>query len=299
MVEEPVPVEGSFVDESLRDSHSDRLFQVRLRDGRTAFVYTLIEHKSWVDPGLPLQLMGYRHRIWTRHAQGHPDRLRHLPPIITLVVYHGARAWDVPTTLTECIDADEGLLALQRDGRYEVKDLTAARPDYAALSTHPLLRAGLAALAWAYVEGLKPEALAQLLRDLPDDHPLTLQILRYIVRVHTMTEDDFKQGMALAKPHLTEAMTMSLAQEWMERGEAKGVEKGIQQGIQQGVQQGVQQGEAQTLLRQIERKFGPEARARYQPRVEGAAPAELDQWIDRILSAERVEQVFDGDESLQ
>ncbi|MCG5536826.1 transposase, partial [Ectothiorhodospira mobilis] len=62
---------------------------------------------------------------------------------------------------------------------------------------------------------------------------------------------------------------------------------------------GVQQGEAQTLLRLLERKFGPEARARYQPRVEGAAPAELDQWIDRILSAERVEQIFDGDAPLQ
>ncbi|MBK1693075.1 Rpn family recombination-promoting nuclease/putative transposase, partial [Ectothiorhodospira mobilis] len=46
MAEDPVPVEGSFVDEALRDTHSDRLFQVRLRDGRTAFVYTLIEHKS-------------------------------------------------------------------------------------------------------------------------------------------------------------------------------------------------------------------------------------------------------------
>ncbi|MBK1692977.1 hypothetical protein CKO33_12475 [Ectothiorhodospira mobilis] len=82
-------------------------------------------------------------------------------------------------------------------------------------------------------------------------------------------------------------MTMSLAQEWMERGEARGVEKGMQQG------------EAQTLLRLLERKFGPEARSRFQSRVEKADPAELDQWIDRILTAERVEQVFDGKDPLQ
>ncbi|SEQ46637.1 hypothetical protein SAMN05421693_1347 [Ectothiorhodospira magna] len=158
-------------------------------------------------------------------------------------------------------------------------------------SDHPLLRAGLAALAWAFVTHFQPEQLARLLRDLPDEHPLTRQILIYIVRVHTMTEDEFKQGVAMAKPHLVEALTMSLAQEWMDRGEAKGLQKGIQQGIQQG--------EAQTLLRQIERKFGPQARMHCQQRVLQADEAQLLQWIDNILTAERLEDLFQDDSSLQ
>ncbi|MCG5499188.1 Rpn family recombination-promoting nuclease/putative transposase, partial [Ectothiorhodospira variabilis] len=166
------------------------------------FIYTLIEHKSWPDMGAPLQLMGYRHRIWTRYAQDKPERLRTLPPIITLLVYHGRTSWDVPTRLIDCIDADEDLLELQRDGRYTVKDLTGSAPVYEDFSDHPLLRAGLAALAWAFVKQFHPEQLARLLRDLPDEHPLTRQILIYIVRVHTMTEDEFKQGVAMAKPHL-------------------------------------------------------------------------------------------------
>ncbi|ANB01173.1 hypothetical protein ECTOBSL9_0224 [Ectothiorhodospira sp. BSL-9] len=217
------------------------MFQAALQDGRSAFIYTpLIEHKSWPDMGAPLQLMGYRHRIWSRYAQGEVERLRKLPPIITLLVYHGRPPWNVPTCLIDCIDADEDLLALQRDGRYTVKDLSGNAPAYEEFSNHPLLRAGLA---------------------------------------------------ALAKPHLVEALTMSLAQEWMDRGEARGVQKGIQQGVQQG--------EAQTLLRLMERKFGPQARMHCQQRVQQADEAQLLQWIDNILTAERLEDVFQNDASLQ
>ncbi|WP_412851385.1 DUF4351 domain-containing protein [Ectothiorhodospira shaposhnikovii] len=95
----------------------------------------------------------------------------------------------------------------------------------------------------------------------------------------------------MAKPHLVEALTMSLAQEWMDRGEAKGLQKGIQQGLQQG--------EAQILLRQIERKFGPQARMHCQQRVQQADEAQLLQWIDNILTAEHLEDIFQDDSSLQ
>ncbi|MFN2349996.1 MAG: hypothetical protein ABR558_10570 [Thioalkalivibrio sp.] len=68
--------------------------------------------------------------------------------------------------------------------------------------------------------------------------------------------------MALAKPHLVGALTISLAQEWMVRGEAK------------GVQEGLKQGEVQTLLRQIERKSGLQARKHCQARVHQADQAQ-------------------------
>ena len=279
MVGDPQPVEGSFIDDNLGGSYSDRLFQVTLKEGRSAFIYTLIEHKSHPDMGVPLQLMGYRQRIWTRYAQDKAELLRKLPPIITLLVYHGAESWNVPTALIDCIDADDDLLALQRDGRYEIRNLTGNAPAYQDLSEHPLLRAGLGAMAWAFIKPFLPEHLATILRDLPDNHPLTRQILIYIVRVQTMAEHHFKQGVAQAKPHLVEALTMSLAQEWMDRGEVKGIHKG----------------EAQTLLRQIARKFGAEAKLQCQHRVYQAEEAQLLVWIDNILAAERLEDVFQDD----
>jgi len=50
LVGDPLLVEGTFVDEELRSSQSDRLYQVTLRGGRSAFIYCLVEHKSAPDP---------------------------------------------------------------------------------------------------------------------------------------------------------------------------------------------------------------------------------------------------------
>ena len=73
---------------------------------------------------------------------------------------------------------------------------------------------------------------------------------------------------------------MTVAEEWIERGK------------KEGRQEGRQEGEIDTLLRQIERKFGSEAKKAYQDRVENASLGELDRWLDRFATAESVEEVF-------
>ncbi len=55
----PVALDGSYVDEALRGSQSDMLFQFELASGGPAFVYVLVEHKSSADPGTPLQFAAY------------------------------------------------------------------------------------------------------------------------------------------------------------------------------------------------------------------------------------------------
>ncbi len=64
-----------------------------LRDGHSAFVYLLLEHKSYPDHATALQITGYKTRIWQHFAGGRVDRLRALPGIITLVFYHGRERW--------------------------------------------------------------------------------------------------------------------------------------------------------------------------------------------------------------
>lgn len=57
-------------------------------------------------------------------------------------------------------------------------------------------------------------------------------------------------------------------------------------------EEGRQEGEAALLIRQLERKFGsldPQIRKR----VEGAEPERLFEWGDRVLTAERLEDVFE------
>ncbi|NEX17938.1 MAG: hypothetical protein C1943_15295 [Halochromatium sp.] len=62
--------------------------------------------------------------------------------------------------------------------------------------------------------------------------------------------------------------------------------------IDQGKRLGYQRGEASLLLRLLSTKFGDEAAAAYRKQVEAADPARLEQWSQRLLTAEHVGQVF-------
>ena len=57
-------------------------------------------------------------------------------------------------------------------------------------------------------------------------------------------------------------------------------------------QEGWQEGQAELLVRILERKFGPLPSV-YQQRILTAGSDDIWRWVDRVLSAEALEQVFD------
>ena len=146
----PTPLDGSFVDDRLRASQSDKLLQVTLRKGRKpAFVYALLERKSHPDPGTALQIHKYKARIWERYAQGKAERLRALPPILPLVFYHGRRKWTAPRSPAEMVAAeDERLRELEPSFGYYLRDLGALPPERLAADREA--RAGLPALRYSH-----------------------------------------------------------------------------------------------------------------------------------------------------
>jgi predicted transposase/invertase (TIGR01784 family) len=54
----------SFIDEALQGHYSDLLYQVTRQDGKGAYVYVLLEHKSYADRWTVFQLLRYIVRIW-------------------------------------------------------------------------------------------------------------------------------------------------------------------------------------------------------------------------------------------
>ena len=65
----------------------------------------------------------------------------------------------------------------------------------------------------------------------------------------------------------------------------------VKEWTQEWLEQGVQQGEAKVLLRQVDRKFGPLDEMQRQ-RILTASPDTLLEWAERLLAAERWEEVF-------
>ncbi|QFY90644.1 DUF4351 domain-containing protein [Magnetovirga frankeli] len=73
----------------------------------------------------------------------------------------------------------------------------------------------------------------------------------------------------------------------------KGIQQGMQLGRQEGRQEGRQQGEAELLLRQISRKFGPQVAQQHEAQIRQAALDSLEHWADAILSAESPDELFE------
>jgi len=95
-------VEGSFIDEGLRESSADLLFTVSLRGGGSGFVYVLFEHQSTPDERMPLRLLRYQTRIWERHAAEHPE-VPKIPPIVPLPLHHGPSPWPWRPTFSSVV----------------------------------------------------------------------------------------------------------------------------------------------------------------------------------------------------
>ncbi len=86
-------LEGSFVDEDLRESEADLLYEVEHVSGETVlWVYVLLEHQSTPDRWMRLRLLKYCCRIWDLSFRDYPDQ-RDLRAIVPLVFYQGARSW--------------------------------------------------------------------------------------------------------------------------------------------------------------------------------------------------------------
>ena len=94
-------VEGSFVDEDLRRSEADVLYEVERVSGEdSVWLYLLLEHQSTPDRWMRFRLLQYCCRIWDFSFREHPEQ-RELRAIVPLVFYQGARSWSYATEFAD------------------------------------------------------------------------------------------------------------------------------------------------------------------------------------------------------
>ena len=72
----------------------DLLFSCKVKD-QDAYIRVVLEHKSYLDKELPIQLSHYNSAIWEEAIKGK----EYYPPIINIVFYHGKGEWNMPTSL--------------------------------------------------------------------------------------------------------------------------------------------------------------------------------------------------------
>jgi flagellar biosynthesis/type III secretory pathway protein FliH len=111
-------------------------------------------------------------------------------------------------------------------------------------------------------------------------------VLCYLTHVSAIPRPRISAA-AEALPEPEKETFMTAAQEWM----LEGLEKGLQQGRQEGRQEGERAALESTLTRLVRLRFR-EMPNHLNARIEAATTLELERWIERILTAETLDDLF-------
>jgi hypothetical protein len=283
-------VNGSYVSDNERQRHDDMVWRLKLRD-RWLWVYLVLEFQSTPDPWMALRMLVYVGLLaqdLVRKGELHPepDGRPRLPPILPIVLYNGLPRWQAPIDVADCFVAPP--LGLEDFRPALMHHLI----DEARLKLHPAAAVRNFAEALFRLEhGRTPndmrhvlQALDRLLKD-DASQPLrrtfgiwVKRLLRRKVPKSKIEDVDRLQDIMEADHMLAERI-----EGWFEEAARKGLEQGMQQGKRQGA--------AHALERLLTRRFGtlPEW---VSERLDAASDEKLDAWLDAVLTADSLDEVF-------
>lgn len=246
-------MEGSVVDEALKETHTDLLFEVVRRDlRRPMWLYVLLEHQSTPDPRMALRLLTYACRIWNA---GNPDNSTELRPIFPVVVYQGSRPWSHSQEFIDQFpEADRTEWWLPRF-RFHLLDQTGLGPEEVKGGLKGRITGQLLMAAFGQHRERALESARRSMTQLPTG-PEVLYYLELFVRYVAGTQDDAvtREFAEVLRAHGRDpegfimSFIMSFAQERFEEGIEKGRAEGEQLGRMKAVEGFLENGATWDLI---------------------------------------------------
>lgn len=292
------PVSPELIDEELHRTLADLVFRAPLHD-REVLVFFLLEHQRRPDLMMPWRLLVYMVRLWQRWIAARTEEdgqaPSFLPPILPVVVHNGARPWTRGRRLSELIRLDPPLLDAVRPYLPElhllIDDLPAA--DDATLTRRQA--SPLATIATLFLKHgpqaspIEPKIsrwLDHLQRALqqPGGPDALMVAMRYLFEVNESIEPSRLGDLLTTRlTPQTKELIMTAGQRLREEGREEGRAEGLVQGREL-------EGRA-LILKQLKMRFRavPDALV---ARVEAGGLDEVEIWAERILVADRLEDVF-------
>jgi Putative transposase, YhgA-like len=231
---------GSYVDEALKERHSDLLFSATI-DARPVLLYLLFEHQSRVDSMMSFRLLRYEVRIWERWQRDNPHAHK-LPVILPVVLHHSTDGWSGSTAFEDLLDADEDTLSavaphvpgfrfVLEDISHETDEALRARV-MTALARLSLWCLRHAREPWELVDRLGAWMdLVREVRGAPHGAAALALIMRYIFATNEPDRpEELVQRLLAAVGEEGKEEIMTAADQLMERGREQGLEKGREQG---------------------------------------------------------------------
>jgi predicted transposase YdaD len=270
------------VSDDLKSRDGDVGWRVRFRNAPVV-LFLLIEFQSKPQRFMALResvYLGLFYQQLLKQGGLTPEGL--LPLVISIVFYNGKARWLAPRELAELIRGIDGpLLAYVPRLRYHLIEVE-------AYEEPELQGSNLVALLIRLEKGRSRDELSRVIRDLadavagPDEGGLRRAFVVWIRRVLLAGKGE-KEIPELVDLEEFRTMLLETVEEWNREIKAEGEKKGLEQGLQQG--------RRDLLLRQLEVKFGT-LDERTRTRIAAAGSQRLMKWGERVLSAERLADVF-------
>jgi len=207
----------------------DLLFSCKVED-QDAYIRVVLEHKSYLDKELPIQLSYYNSAIWEEAIK----EKEYYPPIINIVFYHGKGEWNMPTSLP--VVKNIKLEKYTSKLNYILIDLNRVSDEDIISKTHQDLCTQWALLAMKHIfDSIKDfikvlELIADYIKthDYIETTNCIFIVLDYIVYV----KDSAEEVKNILK-ELTggDEKVMTLTEKWKMEGKQEGLQEGLQKGL--------------------------------------------------------------------
>jgi len=289
----------SFVESDLRGRFTDLLIEFRMQaepratvvsgggrgrrrsrggDDHALYLYVLVDHKSQPERWVSFQLLRYIVSVWQRMLRDN-ERMRLLPEIVPVVLYHGSPVWRYPLQFSELVEGVSG--GVQHIPRFEPLFVDVGAMEADALQGG--VRTVVALLVLKYLSRRIDEQAAAALLDAMHREALTPQLRAFFEPLYT----------ALLEAKEEEEIDLLLAQA-RRRRYSDSEEALMTYGEQlrtEGKEEGRLRDKREVLVRLLSRKFAVSAAD--QRLIEATEDAGLlDEALDELVVAESKETVL-------
>jgi predicted transposase YdaD len=287
------PMPASFVDEVLAQRVGDLVFRAPLTEGGEALLWFLIEHQRRAERWMILRVVDMHDKMWRQwlRIEREADTV---PAIVPVVVYHGRRPWRAPRSMAEVYRLPASTSAILAPHllscRYVLDDLSViADQDLRARQMDAFARLSLFAMACGgaedFLERLAGNWSAELRSVMmAGNHERMAALLHYTVHVNPRADvQALREHLRPTVGEEVEEVIVTVADKLRQEGYDKGFERGREQTLEQ---------ERRRLLqRMLGQRFGALPQA-VLTRISAAGSDDLQRWLDRVLIAGKLDEIF-------
>ena len=237
----------SFISNELKSSQTDLLFRIKTIDKKNLFIYILLEHKSYIDRWLMMQLLGYIVKICERQREinkmkrqelrkqnqldGESENTgietEYLEPVIPIIIYHGKAEWGEKKTLSSLFYESEVYQKYIPEFTYEL--INAADLNIDLFKGNVIVHVALMAMKHYFMDDFEekiPELLT-LLADLFEQIDTDIGFLEVFLRYISSNKKCEKEWLKKQVVHVFKEKGEEIMNYWIEEGKEIGKEVGI------------------------------------------------------------------------